>query len=72
MRLSVPFLIKPWSFTIIGTVVVLRYHIFSVSIYRSLYLLILFYSLTDKLSAGNAITIRRHFVLLESLTIIYD
>ena len=45
----VPFLIILRPSTLIGTAVILRLHIFSISIYRSLYLLILSYSLTGML-----------------------
>ena len=43
MYLSDPFLILPSAPTITGAMVVLRCHIFSISISRSLYLLILIY-----------------------------
>ena len=41
MCLSVPFLIIPSTLTITGTVVVLRWHIFSISIFKLLHLLLL-------------------------------
>ena len=62
MRLSVSFLIILRAPTTTGTVVVLICHI-SVSIPRSFYLLILLYSLTDKLAE---ISVRNYVFLLYS------
>ena len=46
---SVPFLIISRVLSISGAMVILRYHIFSISIYMSLYLFILLYSVTGTL-----------------------
>ena len=59
----------PWNLLmclpLTGMVLVLRCQIFSLSISRSLYLLILFYSLSERLiPIGTAISTRRHVFLL--------
>ena len=62
---SFPFLIIPSAPTITGMMVLLRCQIFSISVSRSLYLLILLHSLIDKLiSVGTDISIRRNVFLL--------
>ena len=59
--LFVPFLTIPKALAITDTMVVLRCYIFSISISRTLYLLILSYSLTDmSFSIRTDISIRRH------------
>ena len=64
MSLSLLFLMISSAPTITGTVVVLRFYIFSISVSRSLYLLILLYSLTDMLlSISTDISIKRHIFL---------
>ena len=66
--LSIPFLIIPCAHTITGTMVVVRCPIHGISIFRSLYLLILLNSLTDiLLSVGIEISISRLVLLLLSL-----
>ena len=65
MCVSVPFLRISRAPAIIGPVIFLRCHIFEISVFSSLYLLILLYSLTGKLlSVGTAISIKRHVFLL--------
>ena len=57
--------------TITGTVLVLKCHIFLISIFTSFYLLILLYSFTDIfLSVGTVISVRQDVFLLLSLTAI--
>ena len=69
MYLSVPILTIHNTLTITGTVVILRCHVFSISILRSLYLLILFYSFTKTLlSVGIGVLIGSHDFLLKFLT----
>ena len=66
------FLITLRDPAITHTVVDLRLHIFSISISRSLYLLILLYALTDMLlSVDTAISIRRHSFLFLFLSTIF-
>ena len=66
---NIPFLIIHWTLTNNDKVVVLWCHIFSISISRFLYLLILLYYLTVMLllSVNTDISIRKHVFLLDSL-----
>ena len=65
MCLSVHFLIMPKAPAINGSVIVFRSHIFSISISRSLYLLICSYSWNYMiLSVGTDLSVRRYAFLL--------
>ena len=68
MCVLVSFLVISSTPTITGTIVVLRCHIFSISISRCLHLLVLLYSLIDILSVGTDMSIRRYVFLLSSVT----
>ena len=64
------FFIMPRDPTITGTVLVLSFHIFCISISRSLYLLSLLNSLAGMFwSVGMLMSMRRHLFSLKSLTI---
>ena len=63
--LSVLFLMLTSAPIITGSLIVLKYHIFSISFSRPLYLFILLYFLTGYLlSVGTEISVRRHVLVL--------